>query len=218
MLNQRRDHLRNHVARTGDDDLIALADVLAGQILLVVKRRLADGHAAHLDGLKLRERNHVADPTDVPDDPPQCGRGGHRRKLPGDRPARFPPDNAEFAPQGALVDLDDNPVDLVVEPLAPLLPPAAAIDDRLDPVVGLDLVLDREPPFAQPLDLVRMSRVIDAAAGADAVAPHRERSRGGDSRVELANGPCGGVARISEGGSPSAIALLVQRAKPLRGK
>ena len=34
-----------------------------------------------------------------------------------------------------LVDLDDDAVDLVVELLAPLLPPVAALDDRVDAVV-----------------------------------------------------------------------------------
>ena len=38
-LDQRRDDLRDHVAGAGDDHLVALADVLAGQVLLVVEGR-----------------------------------------------------------------------------------------------------------------------------------------------------------------------------------
>ena len=102
--------------------------------------------AAHLHRLELGERDHVPDPPDVPDDVPERRRRGHRRELPGDRPARLAADDPQLAPERALVHLDDDAVDLVVEPLAPLLPPAAALDHALDAAVRLDLALDRESP------------------------------------------------------------------------
>ena len=61
---------------------------------------------------------------DVPDDPVELRGRGDRRELPGDRPARLAAGDAELAPQGSLVDLDHHAVDLEVELLAPLLPPA----------------------------------------------------------------------------------------------
>ena len=113
-----------------------LAHVLAGQVLLVVEGRGGDGDAADVDRLQHRERDQVAGAADVPDDLVQRRRRRRRRELPGDRPARLAPDHAELPPERPLVDLDDDAVDLVVERLAPLLPPVAALDDRLDAVRG----------------------------------------------------------------------------------
>ena len=52
----RADDLRDHVARSLDDDGVALADVLAVDVLFVVKRRRRDRHAPDLDRLQLRPR------------------------------------------------------------------------------------------------------------------------------------------------------------------
>ena len=49
----RADDLRDHVAGALDDHEVALADVLAVDVLLVVERRGRDGDAADLHGLEL---------------------------------------------------------------------------------------------------------------------------------------------------------------------
>ena len=51
----RTDNLWDHIARALDDHVVALADVLAVDVLLVVERRGGDGHAADLNRL---ERAH----------------------------------------------------------------------------------------------------------------------------------------------------------------
>ena len=51
---------------------------------------------------------------------------------------------------------------------------------------------------------------VEAAGGADAVAPDRERPLGGELRVELADRAGGGVARVGEGGLAGRGAALVQ--------
>ena len=61
-----REDLRDDVAGAQDDDVVARADVLAGDVLLVVQRRQLDGHAADVDGLELGERVQVAELADVP--------------------------------------------------------------------------------------------------------------------------------------------------------
>ena len=61
-----RDDLRDHVAGAQDDHLVALADVLAREVLLVVQRRHLDRHAADVDRLELAERVQVAELADVP--------------------------------------------------------------------------------------------------------------------------------------------------------
>jgi len=52
--------------------------------------------------------------------------------LPGDRPARLAAHNPQLAPEATLVHLHHDPVDLVVELVAPPLPPAAAFDHLVD--------------------------------------------------------------------------------------
>ena len=134
-----------------------------------------------------------------------------RRELPGDRPARLAPDHAQLPPERPLVDLDDDAVDLVVERLAPLLPPVAALDHALDPLVVVGVGVDLEAALAEPFDLVHVGGEVEAAHGADPVAPDRERPFGGQRRVELADRAGGGVARVGEGRFLGFGAALVER-------
>jgi hypothetical protein len=66
-------HLRDDVARPQDDDLVAWADVLAGDVLLVVQRRELDGDPAHVHRLERGEGMQVAVLADVPEDVVQGG-------------------------------------------------------------------------------------------------------------------------------------------------
>ena len=213
-LDQRRDHLGDHVAGARDHDLVALADVLAGQVLLVVEGGLADGDTTDPDRLELGERDQVADPADVPDHLAQRRRRRHRRELPGDREAGLAANDAELAPERPFVDLDDDAVDLVVEPLAALLPPAAAIDHSLDTLVLGDLSLEREAGLAQPLELVGVGGVLDPPARSDPVGPEPKRPRGGDPRIELADRAGGRVARVRERRLARGGPLLVELGEP----
>ena len=93
-LDERGDHLGDHVAGPRHDDLVALANVLARQILLVVEGRRRDRDAADVDRLQHRERQQAAGPTDVPHDPVELRRRGDRRELPRHRPPRLAPGDA----------------------------------------------------------------------------------------------------------------------------
>src|SRR2546423_4808794 len=75
-LRGRRDDLWDHIARAHDDYLVAVADVLAAQILLVVERRQLDRDAGYLDRLEHGEGHHAPVPAHVPHHRPQRGRGG----------------------------------------------------------------------------------------------------------------------------------------------
>ena len=141
----------------------------------------------------------------------QLRRRRRRRELPGDRPARLAADDAQLAPERPLVDLDDDAVDLVVELVAALLPPAAALDHRLDVGVVAGVRVDLEAALAQPLDLLAVRGEVEAAGGADAVRPDRERPFGGERRVELADRAGGGVARVGKGRLARLGAAFVQR-------
>ena len=61
-------HLRDHVAGAQHDHVVAGADVLAREVLLVVQRRHLDRDAADVHRLERRERVQVAELADVPVD------------------------------------------------------------------------------------------------------------------------------------------------------
>ena len=65
-VRRRGDHLRDHVAGAHHDHVLAGAQVLAHDVLLVVQRGHADRHAAHRDGLEHRIGAQVAELADVP--------------------------------------------------------------------------------------------------------------------------------------------------------
>ena len=124
-----REDLRDHVAGAQDDHLVAGADVLAREVLLVVQRRHLDRDAADVDGLERGERVQVAELADVPEDLVELRHRRGGRELPRDRPARVAPDDAEAPLQLDVVDLDHDAVDLEVERAAALLPAQALGDD-----------------------------------------------------------------------------------------
>jgi hypothetical protein len=161
----RADDLRDDVAGALDDDVVARADLLAVDVLLVVERRAGHGDPADLDGLHDRprvERAGTAYPDADLQQPRDCR---HRRPLVGARPARTGVQDAEPPLLVERVDLDDDAVDLVVELQPPLLP----LDAR-----GGHLV-DRLEPLG-----VRIRAELDAFAMARSVDPDRERPVGGD--------------------------------------
>src|SRR5256885_596929 len=81
-----------------------------------------DGDAADLDGFEHRPRIERAGPPHADRDLLQLGRRGHRRPLERTGPARPLVQRSKAALLLERVDLDDDPVDLVVELDAPLLP------------------------------------------------------------------------------------------------
>ena len=173
-----REHLRDDVAGAQHDDVLARAQVLADDVLLVVQRRQLDGHAADVDGLELGERVHVAELADVPLHALQPRDRRRGRELPGDRPARIAPDDAQAALQLDVVDLDHHAVDLEVELAAALLPRQAAGDHLVLGRQPRDVVVDAEAVLLEPLKRVPMAGEADALGHADAVGPHRERALG----------------------------------------
>ena len=115
---RRPDDLRDHVAGALDDHVVALANLLAVDVLLVVQRRRetvtpptsTGSSSAH--GLSAPVR-----PTRI--DLQELRLRRHRRPLEGARPPRPRVEDAEPALLLELVDLDHDPVDLVVELHAP---------------------------------------------------------------------------------------------------
>ena len=181
LLDHRRDDLRDHVAGAQHDHLVALADVLALQVLLVVEGRGGDGDAADVDRLQHRERQQVPGPPDVPDDLVQLRRRGRRRELPGDRPARLAPGHPELALQAAVVHLDDDAVDLEVE-LRRGGPPTSgsASRPRRRPCGASTSSLTGKPRSRSHSSISLWLSGSQPPRAADPVGPQRERPGRGD--------------------------------------
>ncbi len=114
---------RDHVAGPLDHDVVADADVARRDVVGVVERRARDRDAADLDRLQDRERLDDARPPHVVLDVEQTRRRLARRELEGDGPARLGRAEAQHVLVVEPVDLDDDPVDLVVEAVAVGGPP-----------------------------------------------------------------------------------------------
>ena len=143
-MRRRREDLRDHVARSQDDHLLARPDVLATQVFLVVQSRELDGHAPHGDRLEHRVGVQVTKFPGVPADLVQLGDGCGRCELPGDRPTRLAPHHSEPALKLDVVELDDHAVDFEIERVAAVLPGAALLDHRLFLPQQLHILMHRK--------------------------------------------------------------------------
>ena len=143
--------------------------------------------------------------------PRQRGGRRRRRELPGDRPARLAAHHAELALQVEVVHLHDHAVDLEVEPVAALLP---GVGRRPRPPRRVSCISTsgftlKPCSRSHSSDSWWVSNSSPSSAPI-AVAPHRQRPRGRQLRVELADRAGGRVARVREGRLARLGALLVQ--------
>src|SRR5439155_7440551 len=131
LAHDRGDYLRNDLTRPLDEHRVADTDVLAVDVLFVVQGRKLHDDPTDLHRLEDRERVQAAGAANVNADLLQRRRRLGWRELVRDGPARLTPDVAELLVQRAVLDLDDDAVDLIVE-LLPLVIPGS---DTLDHVV-----------------------------------------------------------------------------------
>ena len=141
----RAHHLGDHVAGLAHHHRVAGPHVLGPHLVLVVEGGQRHGGAADEDRLQHGERGGLAGPTDRDRDVLQRGGPLLGRELVGDGPPRGPGRGAELALQGQVVDLDHHAVDLVVELVTVLLPPAAEGQRLVEAVDHLAFGVDREP-------------------------------------------------------------------------
>jgi hypothetical protein len=190
------DDLRDHVARALDDHEIALADVLAADVVLVVERGARHRHAPHVHGLELGERveDTRASHADVDLHEPRHGRRGRPLERAGE--ARSAVQRAQPALLIERIDLDHDAVDLVAEARAPRLPLDTGFRDLVDRLDPLRARVGAEAALAQPLECLPLRRELVALEDADAVDEDRERALGGHGRVQLTQRACSRVASV----------------------
>ena len=206
----RPDDLRDHVTGTLQDHVVAGADVLAADVVLVVQRRALHRDAPDEDRREHGEGREHAGPPHVDLDAAQARRHRRGRELEGDGPARVVGDAAERPLHGVSVDLDHGAVDVVVELAAPVFPGAARRGDLFDAVDHDDARIDLEAGRAEPVEHAVVVGQVEALRVADGIAPDVERPLRGEPGVQLADGPGGGIARVHERAEPGREPLLVE--------
>ena len=209
------DDLRDHVAGALDDHVVARADLLAVDVLLVVEGRARDGDAADLDRLEHRPRVERAGAADADPDLVQARHGRQRRPLERARPARAPVQRAEPLLLVERVDLDHDPVDLVVELGAGAAPRrgSAPRPPRRRSTRSANGFVGKPRSRSQRERVRSASRAGEAVADAGAVDPDRERPLRRDRRVLLPQRAGGGVARVR----PGRLVRRRRAARSLRG-
>src|SRR6476659_8396563 len=196
VLSGRPDDLRDHVAGPLDDHEVALTDVLAVDVLLVVERRRRDRDTTHVDRLELRPGIERAGASDPDVDPLEPGHRRRRSPLEGACPPRALVKRAEAALLVEVVDLDHDAVDLVVELRTPRLPRLGPLGDLLDRLEPLGVRIRAEPVLAKPTQHLPLRLRERTLPHPEAVDPERERALCGHARIELPERAGRRVARV----------------------
>src|SRR5438105_13706006 len=194
------DHLWNHVAGAlhddgvADPDVAAVAQLLAVaadalDVVLVVQRDVLHDDAADADRLKLADRRERAGAPDLDLDIAEHGHGALRREFMRDRPARRARHEAKpFLPVDA-IHLVDDAVDVVVELGALFLDLVVEGDQLLDRMTKLGQRIGLEAAALEPTDHAGLRRLRHRAHLAPGIGEKAERTRGGDGRILLPQGP-----------------------------
>ncbi len=190
------------VAGAPDHDRVADAHVLARDLVHVVQRCIAHGHAADEHRPEPRDRRDRAGASDLELDRGDGRLDLVRRELVRERPPWRPRGKPEPFLPVTPVDLVHDAVDLVRELRARV---ADALVEGEAAVHARDhrrLRAGAQPEVAQGSEQLAVAaplRERGIGDGPDAIAEEGERPRRRDARIELAHGAGRGVAGIDEG-------------------
>ncbi len=191
------DHVRDHLPGALDQHPVADADVLLGDVVEIVQGGVLDDDAADFDRFERGARCQHTRPPDLDLDAEQFRRHLPCRELEGDGPARVFAHEAEFRGEAQVVNLDDHAVGLVGQFVAAVGPGFRVGDGSLEVREAAGRVRDREAERFQPFQQFPLAgRDFAAFRINNLVDEQRQWAGGGDGRVELAQRPGGGVARV----------------------
>ncbi len=196
-LDHRTNHVGDHIARTLDQHAVADADVLLGDVVEVVQRGLAHDHPTDLNRIEHGVGGEHAGAPHV--DARVAHDGGHlaRREFERQRAARVFPYHAQVGRQAQVVDLDHHAVGLEGQRFAQVVPFLQRGEHRIEIGAELGQGADRKAKRAQVFQQLPLGAERQAALGGHhGVAEQRQRARGGEGRVQLAQRPGGSVARV----------------------
>ena len=166
-----------------------------------MKRGVGDGHAAHEHRPQPRDRGQHAGAADLHVDVEELGQCLLGLELVSECEARGPGDEADGLVPVALVDLVDDPVDVVGQRRAALADVAVEGEQAFDIGHGAAVRADRQPERAEPVEERRMRAGHRDVVGrlAQAIGEEAQRPLGGQRGIELAQAAGCGIAGIHEG-------------------
>ena len=214
--------LRDHVAGAvdlhpvADANVLAAADrvaagVAAGDVVLVVQRRVRYHDAADRDRVQPRHRRQRPGAAHLDVDRLKPRPGELRGELVRDRPSRRRRPEPEPRLQRKVVDLVDHPVDVIAERRALFLDRRVILRQFRQRLAAPGKRVGDETKLSQPRDRARLRRGERRRHLAPAIGEEAQRPRRGHARIELAQRPGGGVARVGEGLFPRRRLPFVQR-------
>ena len=107
--------LGDDIARAADHDRVPRTDILAPHLVDIMQSGVGNGDAAHLHGCEARHRGHGTRAAHVEFHRLDHRQGFHGRELIGHRPPRGAGDKAQPFLIRQVIDLEDRPIDVVVE-------------------------------------------------------------------------------------------------------
>ena len=211
LLGQRRHHLGDHVAGPLHDDPVADAQVLAGDVLLVVEGRELDRRPADRDRLQLgegHERPGAADVhLDVVEGRGDGGRARTCRRSPSAAPGPTAPRRSWTSTSSIFTTAPSMSKSTEPRRSSHASHSACTSSSVAD---DADVGVHAEARPAQPLQGGGLGRQVEPLGVADAVDPDRQRPLGGGGRVELAQAAGGRVAGVGEGRQAGGRPRLVE--------
>ncbi len=213
----RSKHLGNHITGLADDDHVSGADIFHANLIGVVKGRRRNRGPTHEHRLKACKRRRLPTRSDGHLDVKQTGGALLWWQLVGDRPPGSPGRAAQLLLDGKVIDLDHNPVDLVVEVVA------GGLDSQH---VGYHVVkvgqphgpvVHRQAEVAEPQErLVMTGGLLSTTVTGnltDLIGPEREVAGVRYRRILLPQGTRRSVARVHERLFPARLTDTVQLRK-----
>jgi hypothetical protein len=165
----------NDVARAAHHHRVALPDVLAADLVLVVQRRVHDRGAAHEDRLQARDGRDGAGAAHLEFDVEQFGGRFLGGEFVRDGPARRARDEAQLLLVGVAVDLVDDAVDVVGKLRAPGAGFRVELEQARHTLHRRALLRDRKAHRLERIEQARVrGRQLEAFHGADAIREERE--------------------------------------------
>ena len=198
LLQHDAEHLRDDIAGALDAHGVADPHVLAGDLVLVVQRRIGDDDAADGDRLEPRHRGQRPGAADLDVDAVEDGGRLLGREFVRRRPARTARDEAEPLLQVEPVDLVDDAVDVVAERRAAGLDVAIDREHLLDRMRELGQRIDAKAAALEPFEHAELGVLRHLAHLAPGIGEEFERPARRDRRVELAQRAGGRIAGIGE--------------------
>ena len=198
LLRHETEDLRNDVACALHDHRVALADVLAGDLVLVVQRGVGDDNTTHGHGLKPRDGGESTRAAHLDIDLLQ-----HRRRLlggelVGEAPAWAARHEAEALLPVEAVHLVDDAVDVIAEIRALALDQAILRKELLDGMTDLGQGIGWQAPAFEGLDDAHLGLGRKLRRLAPGIGKEPQRARCGDGGIKLAERTRSGVARVGK--------------------